>query len=225
MHGLDLLLTLGTCVVEGLVLLLDQRDLALDFLLPLVVIVFLSLLVLGLEFSDFLQFSLFLDFENGLLASLGQQDVQNWLHLSVIFKQIVISNLGLLVNASFLRHILGRGRLGQEIVSLHFHGALLGSVAALLSQKVGEVNLDTSWGSWSQIVRLDLLLRLLKFEQLLFDHFNLLFLALHFDALLLLLGWGQVLLQQVHVVGVSSEDTLIVHNVEGLAIVFLIIIV
>ena len=34
-HGLDLLLPLGSRIVQGLVLLLDQRDLALHLLLPL----------------------------------------------------------------------------------------------------------------------------------------------------------------------------------------------
>lgn len=39
------------------------------------------------------------------------------------------------------------------------------------------------------------------------------------DALLLLLGGGLVLLEQVQVVSVATEDSLVVHNVEGVALV------
>lgn len=67
MHGLHLLLTLGTRIVESLVLLLDQVDLAFDLLLPLVLVVLLTLLVLLFEFTDLLQLCLFFNLENGLL--------------------------------------------------------------------------------------------------------------------------------------------------------------
>ena len=43
--------------------------------------------------------------------------------------------------------------------------------------------------------------------------------------MLFFLCWGQVLLQQVHIVSVSPEHTLVVHNVEGLAVILLIIVV
>jgi len=66
-HGLHLLLTLGTRIVQGLVLLLDQVDLAFDLLLPLVLVVLCALLVLLFEFTDFLQLRLFFDLEDGLL--------------------------------------------------------------------------------------------------------------------------------------------------------------
>jgi len=66
-HGLNLLLALGACVIQSLVLLLDEVDLTFDFLLPLLVIVFLALLVLLFEFADLLELSLFLHFKNGLL--------------------------------------------------------------------------------------------------------------------------------------------------------------
>lgn len=66
-HGLNLLLALSACVIQSLVLLLDEIDLTFDFLLPLLVIVFLALLVLLFEFADLLELSLFLDFKNGLL--------------------------------------------------------------------------------------------------------------------------------------------------------------
>jgi hypothetical protein len=43
--------------------LLDARDLALDLLLPVVVVVLLTLLVLSFEFADLLQLGFFLDFQ------------------------------------------------------------------------------------------------------------------------------------------------------------------
>ena len=67
-HSLDLLLTLGARIVQSLVLLLDERDLALDLLIPLSVRVLLSLLVLLFEFADLLKLSLFFNLEDGLLG-------------------------------------------------------------------------------------------------------------------------------------------------------------
>ena len=82
-HGLELLLSLGTRIIQGLVLLLDELDLSLDLLSPLVLVVLLSLLVLLFEFADLLELSLFFHFENGLLARLSEQHIENWLHFSV----------------------------------------------------------------------------------------------------------------------------------------------
>ena len=42
------------------------------------------------------------------------------------------------------------------------------------------------------------------------------------DALLLLLGRGHILFEQVQVVGVATEDSLIIHDVERVAIIFLV---
>ena len=72
MHSLYLLVALGTRNRQRLVFLLDQRDLTVDFLFPLGVIVLLPLLVLLFELADLLQLSLFFDLEDGLLDRLGQ---------------------------------------------------------------------------------------------------------------------------------------------------------
>ena len=85
-HGLDLLLTFGSSVVQGLILLLDQVDFTLDLLLPLLVVVLLTLLVLLLELADLLELCLFLDFEDGLFDRLVQQDVKDGLNFTIIFK-------------------------------------------------------------------------------------------------------------------------------------------
>ena len=63
MHSLDLLLSPRTSIVKSLILLLDARDLALDLLLPVVVVVLLTLLVLSFEFADLLQLGFFLYFQ------------------------------------------------------------------------------------------------------------------------------------------------------------------
>ena len=86
MHSLYLLVALGTRNCQSLVFLLDQRDLTVDFLLPLCVIILLSLLVFLFELADFLKLGFFLDLKDGLLDGLGQQDVENWLDLTVIIK-------------------------------------------------------------------------------------------------------------------------------------------
>jgi len=62
-HGLDLLLSPSTSIVESLVLLLDARDLTLDLLFPVVVVALLTLLVLSFEFADLLQLGFFLNFQ------------------------------------------------------------------------------------------------------------------------------------------------------------------
>ena len=54
MHSLYLLVALGTRNRQRLVFLLNQRDLTVDFLFPLGVIVLLPLLVLLFELADLL---------------------------------------------------------------------------------------------------------------------------------------------------------------------------
>ena len=224
-HGFDLLLAFGAGIVESLILLLDERDLTLDLLVPLSMIVLLSLLVLLFELSDFLQLSLLFNLQDGLLNRFSQQHVQDWLDLTVVLKQVVVADLCRLVNACLLGHILWRRRFRQELIGLCLHVTFFRGSPSLLGQEVCEINFDAGRGPWPQIVWLRLGLGLLEFEQLLFYHFDLLFLALHLNALLLLLGWRQVLLQKVRIVRVSSEDSLIVHDIEGLTIVILVIIV
>ena len=71
MHSLYLLVALGTRNCQSLVFLLDQRDLTVDFLFPLSVIILLSLLVFLFELADLLQLSFFLNFKDSLLNGLG----------------------------------------------------------------------------------------------------------------------------------------------------------
>lgn len=61
MHRLDLLLTLRTGNIESLVFLLDAGDFTLDLLDPLVVRLLLALVVLGLELTNFFEFSFLFD--------------------------------------------------------------------------------------------------------------------------------------------------------------------
>ena len=49
-------------------------------------IILLSLLVFLFELADLLKFGFFLDLKDGLLDRLCQQDVENWLDLTVIIK-------------------------------------------------------------------------------------------------------------------------------------------
>ena len=55
---------------------------------------------------------------------------------------------------------------------------------------------------------------LLVLEQLSLDHFNLLPFLLNLDSLVVLLLSGHVVsLKQIHIVGVATEDALVVHDV------------
>ena len=71
MHGLYLLVALLTRNRQCLIFLLDERDLAVNLLFPLGVIVLLPLLVFLFELADLLQLSFFLDFKDSLLNGLG----------------------------------------------------------------------------------------------------------------------------------------------------------
>ena len=71
MHSLYLLVALGTRNCQSLVFLLDQRDLTVDFLFPLSMIILLSLLVFLFELADLLQLSFFFNFKDSLLNGLG----------------------------------------------------------------------------------------------------------------------------------------------------------
>ena len=224
-HGLDLLLALGAGVVESLILLLDEVDLAFDFLLPLVLIVLLALLVFLLELSDFLQLGLFFDLENGLLHGFRQQDVEDGLNLTIVLKQVIIANLGHLVNARLLGHVFRAWRFRKEFICLDLDVVLLGLLTSLLGEEVGEVDLDARGRPRAQIVGLGLGFGFLEFEQLLFDHFDLLFLTLHLDTLLFLLRRRQVLVQVLQVVRVATEHSLVIHDVESLAVILLVIVV
>ena len=72
MHSLYLLVALGTRNRQRLIFLLNQRDLTVDFLFPLSMIILLSLLVLLFELANLLQLGFFLDLKDGLLDGLGQ---------------------------------------------------------------------------------------------------------------------------------------------------------
>ena len=106
MHRFDLLLSLSTRIVEGLILLLDEGDFAFDLLIPLSVIVLLSFLILLFELANLLQLSLFFDLKNGLLNRFGEEHIKNWLHFSVIVKQVVVANLSDFVDTRLFGHIL-----------------------------------------------------------------------------------------------------------------------
>lgn len=106
-HSFDLLFSLSTGVVQSLVLLLDERNLALDLLLPLRVVVLLSLGVLLFELAYLLELSLFLHLQNSLFAGLSQEDVKDGLHFSIVLKKVIVTDLGGLIDSCLLRDVLG----------------------------------------------------------------------------------------------------------------------
>ena len=84
LHGVELLLSLLPSVIKSLVLLLDPGDLSLDFLLPVGILQLPPLVVLVFELPDLLQLVLLLHLEHGLLDSLVEEDVEDWLHLYIV---------------------------------------------------------------------------------------------------------------------------------------------
>ena len=139
-------------------------------------------------------------------------------------EEVIVTDLRNFIDTSLLRDILWRRWFRQENISLSLHSVLLRRLAALLSQEVGQIDFDTGGRPRSQVIRLRLRLRLLKFEQLLFNHLHLLLFSFHLNTLLLFLSWGQILFQKVSIVSVTTEDALVIHNIHGLtAIIFIVV--
>jgi len=162
-HGLNLLFTLSSGDVECLVLLLDAADFALDLLNPVLVGLLLAFVVFTFEFADFFQFSFLFYLKERLFDGLGEEDIEDGLHFSVIVKEVVVLDLGDLVNTGLLGHVLGRWRLGCEVVSLTLDFNFLGFFTPLLLQEVSEVDLNPGWITRSQVVRTGLGLLLFEF--------------------------------------------------------------
>lgn len=223
MHSLDLLLSLYASCVKSLILLLDAGDFSLYLLFPRILLVLLSLLVLSFKFANLVQFSLFFDFQQGLFDSLGEKHVQNWLDFSVVVKQVVVFDLSVSINTSLLGHVLGSGRFRDERVSLSFYILNFSRLHPLFCQKVSQVNFNSSRRKRSKVVQILVsFLVLFVLNESLFNHLDLLLFPLHLNALLFLLSWSQVVLQQVVVVSVSTEDSFVVHDVQSTSIVFIV---
>ena len=65
------------------------------------------------------------------------------------------------------------------------------------------------------------MLLLLEVHELGLDHFNFLFFLFDFDALVIFLSSGQILLDNFHIVSVATEDTLIVHNIQSRSVLLI----
>ena len=163
MHSFYLLFTLGSCVIESLILLFDALSLAPHFLLPWFRCSILPLLILSFEFSNFFELSFFLDFKNCLLDCLGEQYVQNWLDFFVIIKEIIVSDLSDFVDSSFLRDILWSWRFRKEYICLCLNSYLFRRSSTLLSEEVSQINLYPCWRSRAEIIRRGFLFLLFEF--------------------------------------------------------------
>ena len=159
---------------------------------------------------------LFFNLEGSLFNRLVEQHIKNWLDLNIIIKKVIILNLSNLINSSFLRDVFWRWWFRLENICLQFHFCFIRFRLALFSQEVCEINLDPCRWAWSQVVGTGCILGFLEFHQLGFYHLDLLPFSFFFDALLFFLRGIQILLQDVLVVSVSSEHSLVVHNIEGL---------
>ena len=162
MHSLDLLLSLGTSVVQSLILLFNELELALNLLHPSVMVGLLSLLVLSFEFPDFLKLSLFLNFKDGLLTTLAEKHIKNWLYFSIEIEEVIVADFSISVDACLLWNVLWRWWFWKEFISLALHIHLDWLLSVLLSEEKCEIDLNTGLREWFKVI--DTGVRLLFFE-------------------------------------------------------------
>lgn len=217
LHGLKLLFALHASIVECLVLSLDALYFPLYFLLPVAIFNLTAFVIFEFEFSNLFKLMFFLDFQGSLLNRLHKQHIQDWLNFYIIVEKIMVLNLCDLVDTSLLGNIFWSWWFRLENISLQFHFCLVRFDLALLGKEVSEINFNSCWGTWSQIIRTGSILRLFEFHQLRFNHFDLLLLPFFFNSLLLFLGWRYVLLEYIDIMSVSSENSLIVHYIKSSA--------
>jgi len=217
-HRLNLLVAFGPGLFESLIFLFDPLDFTLNLFFPGIVQINLAFLVFTFEFTNLVEFCLFLDLHQGLLYRLGKEHIENRLHLALVVKKVVIAYLSDFIYAGLFGHIFWRCWSGLENVSLAFHIRLLWLCAALLGQIISQIDLNAGWGARTQVVRRGLYFLLLKLDQLGLDHLDFFLFLLVFDAEFVFLGRCHVCVavEQVHVVGVAAENPFVVHYVEGL---------
>jgi len=121
LHGLDLLHSSLASIFQSLVLLLDPLDFAFHLLLPVGVFELATFCVLIFKFPNFFHLVLLFDFLRGLLNRLVEQHVEDWLHLDVVVKEVVVFDLGDLVNAGLLGDVFRSRWFRLENVSLNFN--------------------------------------------------------------------------------------------------------
>ena len=218
---IKLLLSFVASILKRLILLLYPLYFSLDLLLPLGLLSLPPFVIALLVLPDLVQLVLFLDFESCLLDGLTEQNVQDWLHFDVVVEEVVVLDLSDLVDACLLGHVFWSRRFRLEDVSLQFHFCFIWLHFALLSQEIREIDLNPCWWTRSQVVRTGCIFGFFEFHQLRLDHFNFLFLTLFLNAKLLFLGWGQFLAKNIQIVCITSENSLIIHNIECIAAIFL----
>jgi len=220
-NGVKLLLTFVASILERLILLLYPLYFSLDFLLPLGLLSLPPFVIALLVLPDLVQLVLFLDFESSLLDGLTKQNVQYRLYFDVVVKEVVVLDLSDLVDASLLGYVFWSWRFRLEHVSLQFHFCFVWLHFALLCQEIRKIDLNPCWWTWSQVIRTGCIFGFFEFHQLRLDHFNFLFLTLFLDAELLFLGWGQFLAKNIQIVCISSENSLIIHDIERIPAIIL----
>ena len=148
-HGFELLLSLASSDVKVLVLDLDSLDLFLDFTLPFLVIISLSLVILIFELTNLFNFMLFFNFKNSLVDTLTQKNIQDWINLFIVVKEIIVFNLCNFIDTCLLWDVFWSWWFWHEIISLQFHFCLCRFSFSLLSQEVSQIDLNSSRWAWS----------------------------------------------------------------------------
>jgi len=96
-------------------------DFLFDFLLPVSVLKFAPLVILVFELPYFFHLMLFFDLLAGLLNRLIKKNVEDWLHFDIVVKEVIILNLGNLIDTSLLWDVFGSWWFRLENVSLNLN--------------------------------------------------------------------------------------------------------
>lgn len=94
----------------------------------------------------------------------------------------------------------------------------------MLCEELSEVNFNARGWAGTQLVWGFLFFGIFVFNQLLLDHLDLAALFLGLDPQLFFLSGREILLEKIIVMRIAPKDSLVVHDVEGFALVDLIII-
>ena len=174
-------------------------------------------MVLILKLPNVLELVLLFHLESSLLNRFIKQNVQNWLDFNVIVEKVVVFNLSDFVDTCLLWNVFWSRWFRLEYICLQFHFCLIRFCFALFSQEIFQIYLNARRRPRSQIIWTCGILRLLELHQLRFNHFDLFLFTFFLNPLLLFLRRCDMLLKYILIVSITSEDPLIVHNVQCLA--------
>jgi hypothetical protein len=154
LEGACLLLSAGSCILEGLILGLNTGDLTLNFLLPTVMLIVKTLIGFVLELANLMNLSLLLYLKQSLFNCLGKKYIENWLDFTIVIEKVVVFNLSDFIYTGLFGNVRRSRRSWHKIVRLAFNLSFLWAAWLILfSQEISEIDLDASRRTGSQVIR------------------------------------------------------------------------